>query len=150
VKVLDNAISAAKSIALYQNKPILSAIFATISQFLFFYVVSGVLSDGSTIAICVVSLSAGFGNYLASFINDKISKDRTFINIITCSDMDAMDKLSKYLYEHKIKCILYDTYTRCGEKSYSIQAFAKTRAESIKINEYIRVNNIKCLREIVE
>lgn len=150
VKLLDNMITTARSITLYQNKSIVSAVLTTISQFLFFFVISGIITDGSITAIFVVSISAGLGSYIASFINNKISKDRTWINIITCSDMDKMEELSKYLYNSKIKCIMYDAYTRSGGKTYTIQAFAKTRFESSLIDEYIKRNNVKCLREIVE
>lgn len=150
VKLLDNMITTAKSITLYQNRAIVSAILTVISQFLFFFVISGIITDGSLIAIFVVSISAGLGSYIASFINNKLAKDRTWINIITCSDMDEMEELSKYLYENKIKCIMYDAYTRRGEKTYAIQAFAKTRFESSLIDKYITNNQMKCLREIVE
>ena len=150
IKILDNLIITAKNITLYQNKSILSALLTVISQFIFFFIISSIVTDNSFLSILILSFSAGIGSYLASFINNKISKDRTWINIITCSDIEKMERLSKYLYKNKIKCIMYDAYTRSGEKTYSIQAFAKTRSESSLIDKYIYNNNIKCLREIVE
>ena len=150
IKILDNIITTAKSITLYQNKAILSSILTIISQFLFFFVVSSIVTDGSILSIFIVSISAGIGSYIASFINNKLSKDRTWINIITCSNIEFMEELSKYLYKNKIKCIMYDAYTRKGYKTYTIQAFAKTRNESSLIDNYISKSNVKCLREIVE
>lgn len=150
VKFLDSMISTAKNITLYQNKIIASAILTFISQIIFFFVVSEVITDGSLESIIVVSMSAGLGSYIASLINNKLSKDRTFINVITSKNIDELKNLSAYLYSNHIKCILYDSYTRDGNPTYTIEAFAKTRNESMLINNYISKNNISCLREIID
>lgn len=149
IKFIDNIITTAKNISLYKNKVKLSAFFTIISQFLFFFIISKIVTDGSLVSIFVVSIAAGLGSYFASFINNKITKDKTWINVITCSDLNKIESLSKYLYNKKIKCVMYDAYNRHMEKTYAIQAFAKTKEESLIIDNFIKENKLKCLREIV-
>ena len=70
VKVFDNIISTAKTIASYREQKILSSVLTVISQLIFYLVVSKVISDNTIEVIILVSVSAGIGNLLAFFIND--------------------------------------------------------------------------------
>ena len=60
VKILDNIISTAKSIATYQEKKILSSVLTTVSQLIFYLIISEVISDNTSLGIidieCVLAV----------------------------------------------------------------------------------------------
>lgn len=148
VKIIDNIIMTIKSIATYKEKRILSSILVIISQLIFYLVINQVINDNTMLAIIIVSVSSGIGNYIAFIINDKFKKDDTWTNIITCSNKNDIVKLCTMLKEHKIKYLLFDTYNRRFVESLTVMIFSKTKYESKLIDEFLEQNNIKYLRMI--
>lgn len=96
IKVFDNIITIAKSITTYQNRKIITSLLVVISQFMFYFIVKSIVSDGSTISTVIVCICSGIGTYLAMLINDKFKKDVTYMNILTCSCTDSIDELCSY------------------------------------------------------
>lgn len=148
IKILDNVILTAKSLATYKEKRILSSILVIISQLIFYLVIEQVINDSTMLAIIIVSVSSGIGNYIAFIINDKFKKDDVWQNIITSSNKEMLINLCEMLREHKVKYLLYDTYNRKFEKSYTVTAFTKTKAESRLIDEFLNKSDAKYLRMI--
>lgn len=150
IKVIDNLIMTAKSIATYQNKKLISSILVIISQFLFYLVIQQVISDNSSLSILVVSISSGVGTYIAFLINDKFKKDVLYINSLTCSDRNDITNLCNYLVDNKIKYIVNDSYTRKWKETYSVMIFAKSKYESKVIDKFLDNTDVKYLREIIQ
>ena len=75
IKILDNVILTAKSLATFKGQKILSSILVIVSQLIFYLVINQVINDNTIMAIVVVSVSSGIGNYIAFIINDKFKKD---------------------------------------------------------------------------
>jgi len=148
IKICDNIIMTAKSLAVYKGQKLLSSILVVISQLIFYLVISQVINDNTMLAIIIVSISSGIGNYLAFMINDKFKKDDVWENTITSSDKEFLVNLCTMLREHKVKYLLYDTYNRRFEKSYTVTAFTKTKTESKLIDEFLKNTNITYLRMI--
>lgn len=148
LKIFDNIILTAKSIATYKGQKILSSILVAVSQLLFYLIIDKVINDSTMAAIIVVSVSSGIGNYIAFIINDKFKKDDTWTNIITCSNKDDIVKLCTMLKEYKIKYLLFDTYNRRFNESLTVMIFSKTKYESKLIDDFLEKNNIKHLRMI--
>lgn len=148
IKVLDNIILTAKSITTYQGKKIISSILIIISQLIFYLVIDQVINDNTILAIIIVSISSGIGNYIAFLINDKFKKDDVWENIITSSDKEMLVELCSILKEHKIKYLLFNTYNRSFEESLTVMIFSKTKTESKLIDEYLKNTNTKYLRMI--
>lgn len=148
VKICDNIIMTAKSLATYKGQKLLSSVLVVVSQLIFYLVISQVINDNTMLAIIIVSISSGIGNYLAFMINDKFKKDDVWENIITSSDKEFLVNLCTMLREHKVKYLLYDTYNRRFEQSYTVTAFTKTKAESRLIDEYLKNTDVKYLRMI--
>ena len=148
VKILDNIILTAKSITTYKGQRILSSILVIVSQLIFYLVISQVISDNTTTAIIIVSVSSGIGNYIAFVINDKIKKDDVWQNIITSSNKELLIDLCTMLKNNHIKYLLHDTYNRRFERSYTITAFTKTKTESKLIDEFLKNTDVKYLRMI--
>ena len=150
IKVLDNVISTAKSIATYQEKKILSSILVVISQLIFYLVISQVISDSTILSIVIVSVASGIGNLLAFIANEKIKKDTKWVFIITSSNIEDIKGFGNHLTNCNIKHIINDGYTRSGDKTMNVLAFSKTKNESRLIEDYLNYNmQNKYLKEII-
>lgn len=149
VKVFDNVITTAKSISTYQNKKILTSILVIISQFMFYFIVKSIVSDGSIISTSVVCICSGLGTYAAMGFNDHFKKDSTYTNILTCSSNDSIDELCQILLDNKIKYIPVDSYSRTNEKTKTVLVFAQTKYESKLIDKFLEKSETKYLRQIL-
>ena len=149
IKVLDNIILTAKSIATYKEQKLLSSILVIISQLIFYLVIDQVIEDNTILAIIIVSISSGIGNYVAFTINNKFRKDAKWTMVLTSSDVEDIKKLCHYLTEHKIKHIANDGYTRKGNKTINVIAFSKTKDESRLIESYLQNTDSKYLKEVI-
>lgn len=149
IKVCDNVVLTAKSIATYKEYKILSSILVVISQLLFYLVIDQVINDSTMAAIIIVSVASGIGNMLAFMINDKFKKDAKWSMVLTSSDKADVERLCNYLAKHRIKYIASDGYNRKMEQTINIIAFSKTKAESRLIEKYLATTESKYLKEII-
>lgn len=148
IKILDNCIITAKNITTYQGKKIVSSILVTISQLLFYLVISKVINDNTFLAIILVSVSSGVGTYLGFIINDKFKKDDVWQNIVTSSSKEMLIELCEMLRDNHVKYLLYETLNRNFEPTYTVTAFTKTKAESKLIDNFLDNTDKKYLRMI--
>lgn len=149
VKILDNIILTAKSLAQYKEQKILSSILVVVSQLIFYFVISQIIEDNSILAIVIVSISSGIGNLLAFKINDKVKRDTKWTFCIASSDLNDIQKLCHYLAEHNIKYIANDGYTRKGKHTINVIAFSKSKNESRLIESFLATTESKYLKEII-
>lgn len=150
IKIIDNIILTAKSIATYSNKKLLCAVLVTVSQFLFYTVVKEIITDNSMLSTIVVSISSGLGTYLAFDIVDKFKKDSKWMFVLCSSDVEDIKKLCNYLVEHNIKYQANYGLTRKGENTINVIAFSKTKNESRLIEKYLEETESKYLKEIMK
>lgn len=149
VKILDNILSTAKTITTYQNKKVVSSLLVVISQLMFYYLIASVVEKGDTLTTLVVCLCSGVGTYLAMLVNDRMKRDTTFTNILTCSRTESVEALCDYLLENKIKYIALDSYGRHKEDTLTVLAFAKTKYESNLIDQFLKDSDVKFLRQVI-
>lgn len=149
IKILDNVITTAKNIATYQNKKLVTSVLVTLSQFMFYIVIKSVVEDESIITTIVVCVCSGIGTYIAMLANDKLKKESTFTNILTCSCNDSITELCDYLLQHKIKYIPVDSYDRENKPTKTVLAFASTRYESKLIDNFVANASTKYLRQVL-
>lgn len=138
IKIIDNLLNTSRALLVQKGEAFYSSIMVVISQIIFFNIISKVVQAKDNTTAIVVSICAGIGTYIAMYFNDKYSKDKLFLNIVTCDDIEAMWELRDYLFENKIKSIIYDSYTREGGKTLAMNIFAETKHESILLEEYIK------------
>ena len=81
------------------------------------------------LAIFIVAISSGIGNYVALIINNKIKKDTKWTFVITSSNIIDIQNLCNYLAENKVKYIANDGYTRKGEHTINVMAFSKSKED---------------------
>ena len=120
-----------------------------ISDFIYFWITKRVVSSDSMAAILVVSLAGGVGCALACLLSDKMSKDRTYVNVIMSDDLEAMMDFRDFLAKNHITNVASDSYTLdWDQKTITITAYAETKAESRLINKYIEESPLKFKRVI--
>lgn len=143
-KMLDNALGTTKTILIQRNKWIFAGISVMLSDFIYFWVTKRIVTAESNLVILVVALAGGIGCALACLVSDKLSKDRTYVNVIMSDDLEAMKAFRDFLAKHHITNVASDTYTlNWNRKTISITAYTETKAENRLITEYIKSSNLK-------
>ena len=148
VKVVDNIVSTEKTILTQKNKALAASILVVLSQFMFYFVITEVVADNNIISITVVSIASGLGSYIAFYINKKFSKDTVYINIVTANDKTKMKDFGDHMRAEGIKIVTFDAYNDHIENTLTALVFANTKAQSLKIDEYM-ANHYGFFREIV-
>ena len=149
VKVLDNVILTAKSLAQYKEQKILSSVLVVLSQLIFYIVISKIIEDNSILAIIIVSVASGLGNLLALEINDKVKRDTKWVFVITSSDKQELKKFCDYLVENNIKYIVCDGYNRKWNETVNVMCFSKSKEESKLIENFLAKAKSRFLKEII-
>lgn len=149
VKIFDNVIITAKNIATFKEQKILSSILVVISQLIFYLIISEVINDNTLIAIIIVSISSGIGNYIAFEINNKFKKAAKWTFVITSSNEEELKTFCNYLVEHKIKYIVCNGYNRKWDETVNVMVFSKSKEESKLIEAFLATTESKYLREII-
>lgn len=149
VKILDNIVLTAKSLAQYKEQKILSSILVVISQLIFYFVISQIIEDNSILAIVIVSVSSGLGNLLAFQINDKVKRDTKWTFVITSSNKEELKTFCDYLVKHKIKYIVCNGYNRKWDETINVMVFSKSKDESRLIESFLATTESKYLKEII-
>lgn len=148
-KVADNALSTTKTIMVQRSRWILAGFAVILSDFIYFWITKRVVSAESELAMLVVAIAGGVGCSLACFINEKLSKDRTYVNVIMSDDLDEMKRLRDFLAQHHITNVATDSYTlNWNTKTITITAYPETKAEGRLINKFIEESDTKFKRVI--
>lgn len=149
IKIFDNIIGTAKSIATYKEQRILSSILVVISQLIFYLVINKVIEDNTVLSIVIVAISSGIGNYIAFMINDRFKRDSKWTMVITASKFDELKTFCDYLKSKDIKYIVCNGYNRNWSNTINIIAFSRTKEESRLIENYLKSSDFKYLLEVI-
>jgi hypothetical protein len=149
IKIVDNIISTEKTLLTQQNKAVAASILVTISQFLFYMLITEVVEDSNMISIIVVSIASGIGSYIAFYINNKFSKETVYINIVTSNDKTKMKIFGDYMRSLGIKIVTVDSYNDNVENTLTALVFANTKAQSKLIDKYMESHS-GLYREVVD
>ena len=148
-KVLDNALSTTKTILIQRSRWLLAGIAVVLSDFIYFWLTKRIVAAESDLAILIVAIAGGVGCALACLVSEKMSKDRTYVNVIMSDNLEAMRDFRDFLAKHHITNVAADTYTLdWNTKTISITAYAETKAENNLISEYIEKSPLKFKRVI--
>ena len=113
-KVLDNALSTTKTILIQRSRWLLAGIAVVLSDFIYFWLTKRIVSGDNNWAILIVSLAGGVGCALACLFSEKLSKDRTYVNVIMSDNLRAMQNFRDFLATHHITNVAADTYIYPG------------------------------------
>ena len=92
-KVIDNAINTTKTIMIQRSRWVLAGIAVILSDFIYFWIMRNVVTSDHMLTMVIVAIAGGVGCSLACFMNDKLSKDRTYVNVIMSDNLEEMKKL---------------------------------------------------------
>ena len=77
-------------------------------------------------------------------LNNRLSKDKTYVNVIMSDDKEAMQQLRDFLAKHHITNVAADSYTLdWNTKTITITAYAETKQQSMLINRYIEESPLR-------
>ena len=148
-KVLDNTLNKAKTILVQRNRCLLAGVALGLSNFIYLSITKDIVTSDSTLALVIVSIASGVGCCIAVALSNRLSKDKTYVNVILSDDKEAMKEFRDFLAENHITNVATDSYTLdWSRKSISITAYAQTKAQSRLIDEYIERSLLKCKRVI--
>lgn len=148
IKVVDNVLGTSKTLLIQKNKSFLASLSVVISQVIFYKLIDAVSSGDGDLMIYVIAIASGIGTYLALFISNKFSKDRTYVNVILNDNKEAMIELREWLKDHKITNLTTDGYTKDWQKTLAITAYAETKEQSKLIDNYLKESEYKFKRII--
>lgn len=117
-KVVDNALSTTKTILVQRNHCILAGIALAASNFIYLCITKNVVNSDSSLALIVVSVASGVGCCLAVAVSSRLSKEKTYVNVIM-SDKDTF--MSTTLFFAKLNL--------ASEEIYNIYKEPKKRIE---------------------
>ena len=148
-KVIDNALRTTKTIMIQRSRWMIAGGAVIVSDFIYFWITKKVVSAESSLAMLVVAIAGGVGCSIACLINGKLSKDRTYVNVIMSDDLEEMKVLRDFLAKHHITNVATDSYTlNWDAKTITITAYAETKEESGLINQFIDKSDTKFKRVI--
>lgn len=148
-KVMDNAINTTKTIMIQRSRWVLAGVAVVLSDFIYFWITKRVVSSDSDLAILIVSIAGGVGCSLACLISEKLSRDRTYVNVVMSDNRDAMQEFRDFLALHHITNVATDSYTLDWDtKSITVTAYAETKEQNRLISEYIENSDLKFKRVI--
>ena len=101
-KMLDNALSTAKTILIQRNRCLLAGICLAVSNYIYLLITKDVVSSDSNLAMVVVAVASGVGCCLAVAVSNKFSKERTYVNVIMSDNREAMQEFRDFLAERHI------------------------------------------------
>ena len=148
-KVFDNALSTTKTILIQRSRWLLAGVSVVLSDFIYFWLKKKVVAADNNWAILIVAIAGGVGCSIACLVSERLSKDRTYVNVIMSDNLEAMKAFRDFLAEHHITNVAADTYTLdWNKKTISITAYPETKAENHLITEYIENSPLKFKRVI--
>lgn len=148
-KVLDSALGTSKTILIQRSRWFFAGVSVVLSNIIYLWITKKVVSADSWLAILVVAIAGGVGCAITCLLSDKLSRDRTYVNVVMSDDKEAMQQFRDFLAEHHVTNVAADSYTRdWNEKTITVTAYAETKEESRLINHYITDNALKCKRVV--
>ena len=143
-KVIDNALSTAKTILIQRSRWIIAGVIVMLSDVIYFWVTKNIVSAESNLMIVIVSIAGGIGCSLACFMGERFSKSRTYVNVIMSDNLRAMQGLRDFLAEHHITNVASDSYTLdWNQKTITITAYPENKSEIRLIRDYIEKSELK-------
>ena len=147
--MLDNTLPTAKTILIQRNRCLLAGVTVAVSDFIYFLLIKNVLSADSPFAIAVVAIAGGIGCCIAVLLSNRLSRERTFVNVVMSDDRAAMQEFRDYLARHHITNVACDSYTLDWDrKTITITAYTDTKAQNELIDDYIERSDLKFKRRI--
>ena len=103
-KVFDNALSTAKTILIQRSRWLLAGVSVVLSDFIYFWLTKKVVAADNNWAILIVAIAGGVGCSIACLVSERLSKDRTYVNVIMSDNLEAMKAFRDFLEIGRASC----------------------------------------------
>lgn len=145
LKLLDCTFNTIKTVYMYKNKYMLSAVFNTVSNI--FYLIAIVqiarATDGMY-GIIAVALATFLGTWAPAAFLKKIEPDKLYVYEITSTTMEDGKEYADFLMDNNIPVKTNKTYAK-RNKALTIKVFSESKANSTFIEDTIP-DGFKCFR----
>lgn len=149
LKVVDSLTATGKQILVQRGRLIPAGFMACLTSFTGLYITKLVVTDKGWLTMIVSSAFTGVGCCIAVGISSRLSRDRTYVNVVMSDDLAAMQAFRDFLAMHHITNVATDSYTRSWDrKTITVTAYAETRAQSTLIDRYLEESAHKYKRVI--
>lgn len=147
-KVLDNLFGTAKTVLTQRNKAFLAGVAQTISCLISNFITRNIVTAEGDIPLIIASVASGVGCLIAIWINDRVSKDRLYMNYIMSDNEQAIREMRDYLAEHHVKQIVIRSKNTDWEDAMALQVFCETKQQSRLVDEFLANSDVKFARRI--
>lgn len=147
-KVLDNLFGTAKTVLTQRNKAFLAGLAQTISCLISNFITRNIVTAEGDIPLIIASVASGVGCLIAIWINDRISKDRLYMNYIMSDDEEAIKEMRDYLTAHHVKQIVLNSKNTDWEDAWALQVFCETKQQSRLVDKFLAESDTKYARRI--
>lgn len=142
IKMLDNALSSAKTIFMAKEKYFLGALFNAGSFFFYSIALVQMIKSDSYSYIFMMCLAVFTGTYFTGILIKKSEKDKLFVYEVTADNLQTGKEFADTIRENNISAKTSLAYNMELKKVLSIKIYCKTKEES-KIVDDLIPNNFK-------
>lgn len=136
-KVLDNALSTAKTILIQRNRWLFAGIAVVVSDFLYFWMIKKVVAADSIVAIIVVAVAGGVGCAVACLISDRLLEEKLNVHVIYADEPRNLKELQESFKEMHILTVVTECYLDdWNEKKATMIAYPKTKRQEQWIKSF--------------
>lgn len=140
VKILENILATAKSIAVAKEKYLASAIFNALSAFFYLVAIVQLTKDNSIASIIVMTIATFIGTYIPGLLTERSERNRLYIFDITADSIKSGEKFINKVVAHNIAVRYYKSYDSHSNLVMSCKVFCTTREEFKIVNDLISDN----------
>lgn len=143
LKLIDNALSTAKTIYLHKEKYTLGAALNSASTFFYLVTIVQVVKSNDMFSIIAMCIATFIGTLLPGLIMKKSERDKLFIYDITASDLDEGKEFADLIRNNNIAIKTYISYDCDVAKVLSCKVFCPTKNESKIVDQFLEDTGFK-------
>lgn len=136
-KLLDCTFSTLKTILLYKNKKLLSAILNSMATFVYLTMMVKLVKDNSLTSVFIITFATFIGTYFPALLLEKLEKDKVWIFNITPDTNERGKLFADIIRENNLPILTYKGFNDKKEPVLCSKVFSETKANSELIKNLI-------------
>lgn len=143
LKLIDNALSTAKTIYLHKERYVLGATLNSASTFFYLVAIVQVAKSNDMFSIIAMCIATFIGTLLPGLIMKKSERDKLFIYDITTDDLDRGKSFADLIRENNIAITTHVSYDSEMDKVLSCKVYCPTKIESRLVDDLLEPTGFK-------
>lgn len=136
LKSLDCCFNTIKSVFLYKDKVLISAIFNSISTFFYLVAITKLTKSNSIYVLIAMCFATFVGTYLPAKSIKNMEKDKVYIYDITAPNMEQGKEFADKMRNLNLAVNSYISYNKKMNKTLSCKVLSATKQQSRIIDKY--------------